>query len=251
MPDDRSDYARSLGLAGATNFRDLGGYPGHEGRQVRWRKLFRSDHLGALTETDVARLRALNVQRAIDFRGTEERLPAYQVDGLTVHSLPIEPRIVAMLMARLSTGKPLTIAEAAELMRDSYRAYVRDNTPTFRALFRHLLDDGAPLVFHCTAGKDRTGFAAALILTSLGVSESLIVEDYLLTNALWRAPPTVVAAPFAEDIKAVLISVEESFLSAALDAIRADYGGIDSYLTEGLGLGPQERAMLEAHYLEA
>lgn len=246
-----ADHARSLGLAGASNFRDLGGYPGRDGRPVRWRRLFRSDHLGALTQADVALLRELNVQRAIDFRGVEERHPAYQVDGLTVHSLPIEPRIVAMLGARLSTGEPLSAADAAELMRDSYRAYVRSHAASYRGLFQHLLEaEGAPLVFHCTAGKDRTGFAAALILSALGVSEDTIVEDYLLTNELWRAPPAVVAAPFADDVKAVLISVEASFLSAALEAVRADYGDIDAYLTDGLGLGPRERATLEKHYLE-
>jgi len=246
-----SDPARSLGLAGATNFRDLGGYPGRDGRPVRWRRLFRSDQLAGLTEDDIVRLRELGLQRAIDLRGVEERLPAYQVEGVRVHSLPIEPRIVSMLTARLSTGGPLSAAEAAELMRESYRAYVRDHAPIFRALFQHLLDDGAPLVFHCTAGKDRTGFAAALILSSLGVSQDVIVEDYLLTNELWRAPQAVIPSPFSDEVKAVLISVEESFLSAALDTVRTDYGDLDAYLSDGLGLGPRQRATLETHYLEA
>ncbi len=245
-----SDYTRSLGLAGATNFRDLGGYPGHDGRPVRWRRLFRSDHLASLTEADIERLRELEVRRAVDLRGVAERLPAYRIEGLQVHSLPIEPRIVSMLTAHVARGEPLSADSAAELMRDSYRAYVRDNTPSFRALFRHLVEDGAPLVFHCTAGKDRTGFAAALVLTALGVPNDVIFEDYLLTNELWRAPQAVVAAPFADDVKAALISVEPSFLAAALDAIQADYGDIDAYLSDGLGLGQRERAMLATHYLE-
>src|SRR6202040_4468843 len=96
---------------------------------------------------------------------------------IAVHSLPVEPTVVASLRARLASGVALSSADALDVMRDSYRNYVRYNTPAFRTLFAHLLEDRAPLVIHCTAGKDRTGFACALILHALGVSDEVIAED--------------------------------------------------------------------------
>jgi protein-tyrosine phosphatase len=241
---------RHLNLAGASNFRDLGGYPARGGRIVRWRQIFRSNHLGHVTEADIEVLRALGVKNAFDFRGTEERAEA--ICGLAevaVHSLPIEPTVVAALRARRAAGTALSPADALEVMHDSYRSYVRLNTPRFRALFAHLLEDRAPLVIHCTAGKDRTGFGCALILYALGVPDDHISEDYLLTNRFYRRDPGA-SSDLPEDVRQVLGSVQAPFLAAAFEAIDADYGDLESYFRRGLGLGKQERARLEARYLD-
>jgi protein-tyrosine phosphatase len=243
--------ARHLNLAGASNFRDLGGYPARDGRIVRWRQIFRSNHLGHLTADDVEVLRGLGVKSAFDFRGTEERAAALcGVEEIVVHSLPIEPTVVAALRARLASGAPLSSAAALDVMRDSYRNYVRHNTQNFRALFAHLLEDRAPLVIHCTAGKDRTGFACALILHALGVPDDLISEDYLLTNRFYRRDPAV-SPDLPEEVRQALASVEASFLAAAFEVIHADYGNLETYFSDGLGLATRERARLEAIYLEA
>jgi len=243
--------ARHLNLAGASNFRDLGGYPGKDGRTVRWRRIFRSNHLGHVTETDIEILRGLGLKSAFDFRGTEERAAAIcGVAGIAVHSLPIEPTVVAALRARLAEGVALSSADALDVMRDSYRNYVRYSTPSFRALFAHLLEDRAPLVIHCTAGKDRTGFACALILHALGVPDEVIAEDYLLTNRFYRRDPSA-SSDLPDDVSQVLGSVQASFLAAGFEAIRADHGDLESYFTCGLGLGAVERAGLEARYLES
>lgn len=243
--------ARHLNLTGASNFRDLGGYPARDGRVVRWRQIFRSNHLGHLTAADIEVLRGLGVKSAFDFRGSEERAAAQcGVEEIVVHSLPIEPTVVAALRARLASGAPLTSAAALDVMRDSYRNYVRHNTQNFRALFAHLLQDRAPLVIHCTAGKDRTGFACALVLHALGVADDLISEDYLLTNRFYRRDPS--ASPdLPDEVRQALSSVETSFLAAAFEVIRADYGNLESYLSDGLGLGMRERAKLEANYLDS
>jgi protein-tyrosine phosphatase len=246
MPDSP---VRHFDLAGASNFRDLGGYPGNDGRTVRWRQIFRSNHLGHLTAADVEVLRGLDLKSVFDFRGMEERAAAICVlDEVAVHSLPIEPTVVATLRALLAAGVPLSSTHGMEVMRDSYRNYVRHNTPRFRALFAHLVEDRAPLVIHCTAGKDRTGFACALILHALGVPDDVIAQDYLLTNRFYRRDPSA-SNELPEDVRKVLASVEASFLAAAFDAIRADYGDLESYLQDGLGVGPRERAALEVRYL--
>src|ERR1035437_872064 len=203
--------ARHLNLAGASNFRDLGGYPGKDGRALRWRQIFRSNHLGHLTDADIELLRGLGLKSAFDSRGTGERAAALcGLAEITVHSLPIEPTVVAALRARLAGGAALSSSDALDVMRDSYRNYVRYNTPSFRALFAHLLEDRAPLVIHCTAGKDRTGFACALILHALGVPDDLIAEDYLLTNRFYRRDPSA-SSDLPEEVRQVLASVEASF----------------------------------------
>ena len=243
--------ARHLDLAGASNFRDLGGYRARDGRTVRWRQIFRSNHLGHLTEADIEALRPLRLRSAFDFRGAEERAAAMcGLAEIAVHSLPIEPTVVAALRARRANGTALSPADALEVMRDSYRNYVRYNTASFRILFAHLLEDRAPLVIHCTAGKDRTGFACALILHALGVPDDVIAEDYLLTNRFYRRDPSV-SSDLPDDVRQVLGSVEASFLAAAFDAIGADYGDLESYFSDGLGLGAQQRAELAARYLES
>src|SRR6266576_6251281 len=123
MPDPP---ARHLNLAGASNFRDLGGYRTRDGRTVRWQQIFRSNHLGHLTEADIEVLRPLGLKSAFDFRGSEERVAAIcGLAGIAVHSLPIEPTVVAALRARLADGIPLSSTDAIEVMRESYRNYVR------------------------------------------------------------------------------------------------------------------------------
>jgi len=242
--------ARHLSLEGASNFRDLGGYPTADGRVVRWRQLFRSNHLGHLTAADIEIVRGLGVRNAFDFRGHDERATAVcVVEEITVHSLPIEPTVVAALRARLSAGT-LSADAALEIMRESYRNYVRLNTHSFRALFTHLLDDRAPLVIHCTAGKDRTGFACALVLRSLGVADDVIAGDYLLTNRFYRRDPTA-GTDLPDDVRQAIGSVDASFLAAGIEAVSADYGDLESYFRDGLGLGDRERAALKQRYLQS
>ena len=240
---------RRLELLGSTNFRDLGGYVGRDGRPVRWRRLFRSDHLGELTAQDVRALSELGLARVCDFRGAQERVAhPCQMPGVTVHALSIEPTVVQGMQSLLAAGKTLTPQATVELMEQTYRDFVLDNSPRFAELFDHLLHDDTPLVFHCTAGKDRTGFAAALILSALGVPRTVVMQDYLLTNDFYRQPKAV-SALASQEVLDVLWKVQAGFLEAALQVVEADHGGVDAYLDKSIGLGSAQRKRLEQLYL--
>lgn len=241
--------SRHIALQGASNFRDLGGYIGHGERAVRWRVLFRSDHLARLSAADQAQVQALNIGRSFDFRGEQEsQALAYQLPGAQRHSLAIEPTLLHYLHQQALDGRTVTAGVAADAMRTTYRGFVRHNSHRFAELFAHLLAHEAPLVFHCTAGKDRTGLAAALILSALGVSQSVILQDYMLTNAVYRHDPGATAA-LQPDVLQVVWGVQQDFLQAALQTIDDDHGSMAQYLETRLGLTPSALERLRQIYL--
>ena len=135
-------------------------------------------------------------------------------------------------------------------MQETYRGFVHENAPRFAEFFRILLAKDAPLVFHCTAGKDRTGFAAALILLALGVPREVVMRDYLLTNELYRRP-AFAEGHAAEEVLAVLWRVQREFLDAALLKVDEDYGGVETYLVDVLGLDAAAQQELSGRYLQA
>lgn len=247
---DTGTGPRALDLAGASNFRDLGGYHTADGRQVRWRLLYRSDQLAALAPDDVARLQALGIGRALDFRGEQEcAAAAYAWPGMVRHALSIEPTVVQEVQSLLAAGRTLTAEDAELLMKQTYRHFVTDCQAQYRELFEHLLAGPGPLVFHCTAGKDRTGLAAALILRALGVPMAQVMEDYLLTNRLYKEPASVTGV-LSPDVVAILWRVQPGFLRAALQVLEQDFGGMAAYLEQALGIAGPERQRLAELYLE-
>ena len=242
---------RSFPLSGASNFRDLGGYIDHAGQMVAWRKLFRSDHLGLLSADDIAQINQLKVARVLDFRGATERTAQVcAIPGALVSSLAIEPTVVQAIQALLENGNGIRPEDAVHLMQQTYRAFVHDNSPRFAELFAHLLEDDAPLVFHCTAGKDRTGFAAALVLRALGVPQAVVMQDYLLTNELFR-PPELVGSYAPKEVRDVIAQVQTGFLDAAFDAVNNSHGSIEQYLEKAMKLDAKQQRRLRALYLQA
>ena len=232
-------------FATAANFRDLADHvPAQYG--LRRHTLFRSDHLGALDAGDARQIQALNIRRVLDFRGVDERTSAAcLLPEVQVHSLSIEPTIVQKLQDLLATGEALAEGDVVALMQDTYRGFVRASTHRFAEFFGLLLESSEPTVFHCTAGKDRTGFAAALVLRSLGVPQDVVMVDYLHTNDRLRPPP---GDFFPPTVARVLYRVQPEFLQAAFEAIEQDYGDVEAYLREGLRLGEPERRRLAELY---
>lgn len=251
MVPDMNEFSRSLPLAGASNFRDLGGYAGRDGRKVRWRRIFRSDHLAALTPQDRRVLTGLGLGRAVDFRGqAESAAMAYELPDVRYHALPIEPIVVQRAKEMALAGRQMTAPMAVRLMQDTYRAFVSDNMRQFAGLFEQLLAEDTPLVFHCTAGKDRTGFAAALILLALGVPQDVVMQDYLLTNGLYRRPVSL-ASTASPEVLNVIWRVQEDFLQAALQVVEHDHGGLQRYLSDGLGVDAVASGRLADLYLQS
>jgi protein-tyrosine phosphatase len=165
------------------------------------------------------------------------------------HSLAIEPTVAQRMHDLEKAGTKLTGAAAAALMQDLYLSFVANQAHRFAELFEHLLSADSPLVFHCTAGKDRTGFAAALVLLALRVPREQVMADYLLSNDELRQPPQS-ASSLSKEALAVLQGVQAGFLDRALRSIDQDHGGVDRYLEVKLRLTPVVRRQMSDMYLE-
>ena len=238
-------------LQGASNFRDVGGYLNTQGRRVRRGQVFRSDHLAGLTGEDLARLQSLGIGHSLDFRGVNEcAATPYAIPGVERVALTIEPTVIARMQALVAQGVVPTTEETVDLMRETYRDFVNHNAATFGRFLKHLLEKPTPQVFHCTAGKDRTGFAAALLLSALEVDRATIEHDYLLTNQLYKRDVRLEGQGHPHVMK-VLWQVQPEFLHAAFDTVDAQHGGMREYLHGAIGLSPQELAELRRLLLEA
>ena len=245
---------KTIPLTAASNLRDLGGYPTADGRRVRSGKLYRAPALLALTPEDEAAIAALGLRTICDFRGERESAAnPVTIAGASATKLPIEPSVGASLKDILRTGIAsghVSPDEMLELLREAYQAYALQSFTRYRAMFELLNDDAnLPLLFHCSAGKDRTGFGAALLLTALGVSWDHVLHDYLATNRLWRRE---IARNFElpPAVKDTLLTAHAVLLTAAFDAVRGAYGSVDAYLDRAIGLNDTARAALADRLLE-
>lgn len=247
MSPNRPDPA--IALHGASNFRDLGGLAGDGGRRVRRALVYRSDHLGRLSDEDLQRLNALGVSHCVDLRGPAEcRALPNRLPGITIEHLSIDPTVLRRVRERQKQGQPLGRAEAVALMQETYQDFVRLRGAVFGQLLARIAGREAPLVFHCTAGKDRTGMAAALLLGALGVHRDEVMADYLLTNRLYRRD-TRVEEPAPPEVLEVLWQVQPEFLHTAWRCIDKEFGGLDAYLAGPVGLDGAARERLRERLL--
>jgi protein-tyrosine phosphatase len=244
-----SDPVRLVALEAVHNFRDLGGYKTADGRVTLWRTLFRADGLYRLTPTDVVTLEPLGLQTVIDLRSDTEldERGRFPVDAHPVvfHHLPIVDTTWADL------DRP-TYERDEDFLIWAYQEMLSVGAPRFAKAFDALAEPGAlPAVFHCAAGKDRTGLLAALLLGSLGVSHDDIVADYELTvegMARFRAwadrewPEW--AARMASMPKAFGAALPEA-MREIIDELSAQHGSIRNYV-RSIGVSDETLATLES-----
>lgn len=246
-------------IDGGMNFRDLGGYRTAEGRTVKSGVVYRSAELSHVTPEGFAQLKSLGIRSNIDLRSTDERKAQpirWPADmGVSVHQTDY-PMDMAPFIALFSKGTP-TAEETRTLMAGFYKQVPFTFAPQYANLIRQVLDDGAPVVFNCSAGKDRTGVAAALILTLLGVSRETVIQDYLLSNIYYKPtalsgaddPATAMFRRLPPDVVQALMGVDARYLDAAFAAIEAREGGWKRYVEQDLGLTPTDLAQLRAKLL--
>jgi protein-tyrosine phosphatase len=250
---------RLVPLAGTLNFRDIGGYPAADGRRVRWGSVFRSDHLGGLVEDDIERLDRLGVRTVVDFQGAHERADAPRPvlpEGMRRVDRPIidGPADGVTFYDRVMQGE-ITRFDAADLATFYLRTLER-SAAVFGEVLALIADPGAhAVVFHCRAGKDRTGLTAALLLGALGVSDEDILDDYELTNRFRSEVRIEVLRPELrehgidiDDFLALFLAQRAS-LEGALTGLRRRHGSIEGYLREAAGLDDAVLADLRRHLL--
>lgn len=224
---------RCIDVPGAPNFRDLGGYRTEDGRRVKRRTIFRSDDLNDLTGAAVETLEKLGIKCIVDFRTAHEfeSWPDLIPEAARSVNIPID---AGRVMGRFHRHE-LTARKTAGIMISVYRDLAERQQKAFRSFFALLADAAnTPLLFHCTAGKDRTGFASALFLSALGVSRETVMEDYLLSNECLEK--RYAAGVDYTDVTAPLYTVRPEYLQAAFEVVDHRYGGPEKYLAEQLGV---------------
>ncbi|GAA3007466.1 hypothetical protein GCM10020229_31190 [Kitasatospora albolonga] len=240
---------RSLHLASAPNFRDAGGYRTADGRWVKMGEVYRSDDLSKLTDADLAKLQRLGIRQVFDLRTPAEqkaapdRVPA----GATVTS--------ANVLGVEDTGAfNVTSPQAAvQAMIDAEKVMV--SAASAKSAYRGVLraaDDRGAVLFHCTAGKDRTGWAGASLLTALGVPKATVEADYLASNDYRAAANAAVLSHLPASYQAIykpLLDVRPEYLNSGYDEVTAKYGTFDRYLKNGLGLDRTELRHLQDRLL--
>lgn len=246
--------SRRLPLHGAVNCRDLGGYKTADGRAVRWNMLYRSDSLAEISDDDIKFLSEIGLRTIFDFRHEVERRakPNKQLIGnlAVTHTQGFLPyRAHELVASARSPGA--SVAGLREQIKETYRRFVIDQTPTYRLLFELLAQpENLPMLFHCTSGKDRTGFAAALILSVLGVPNETIVEDYILSNEYRRDLSYLAGSKMPAELLAVMEGVHPAALEAAFEEMTKTWLSPGEYLEKALGVTPEMKTRLQNQLLE-
>ena len=246
------------------NFRDMGGHTTHDGRRVAKGRLLRAGHLGHATDADLALLEPFGLRRVFDFRTPSDieqegadRLPGQAENVLLPMPDPAKGSDIRALMENAGPEDMERLfggGKAEQMMIESAAGLVRERREPYALFLKALAHEAhVPALFHCSAGKDRAGWAGSVVLLAIGVPRDQVVEQYLLSN---RAGEQIIERSRQQghawwhDALAPLIGVREEYIQSSFDAVDADWGDFDTYLSRGLGITDEERTALRGNLLE-
>ncbi|MDO4287714.1 MAG: tyrosine-protein phosphatase, partial [Eubacterium sp.] len=240
--------------------RDIGGYTGLDGRKTKWRKIIRSEELAHLSDNDVAYFKELGLKHVFDFRDAPkaERLPDRLPDTADYKNLPVL-KDMPFSHNDIDFSQPGAIDR---FMRDIYAYQVEHCAPIYAEILKLMTqEDAYPILYHCTNGKDRTGFMTALILLICGVPETTIISDYTLTNLTFDEAFEVLGTIMADDMQARqknvpkdqlkdFFGVKPEWLKIQLDYIKDNYDSVDAYLLDKTDLTAEDLDKIRENMLE-
>ena len=255
----QSEEFRKLSMDGSYNTRELGGYKTADGKSVKWGVLFRSDKLSDISLEDQKYLKNLGIQRIVDFRSKAEKTedPDKIPDGVAYIEMPIEvdgamrTKIEAILKGEINRNVKDFLIEANE-------EFIKNYSHIYSKFLKDLAKEQKPTMFHCTAGKDRAGFAAAITLIAIGVSKEDAINDYMKTNEYTaeRIDEMISKIELMSlyqtdgEFLRPLLGVEREYLEAAFKAAENEYGSIENYIRSGLNISEKEIQQLRSFLLE-
>lgn len=243
--------SRNVNIPGVQNFRDVGGYPSYATKkQVRWGMLYRSAQIDSLGYCSYKELKNLGINTIIDLRSLAElkgRTPLQK--GFRVVHIPIKTGDMQYVLEDIKK-KRIKSDSIYRIVEQMNREIVMNYKKEIRQIFEVLLNkNNYPVIIHCSSGKGRTGIVTALILTTLGVNEDTIMEDYRLSNDYFNIPSASEYAynlpPRSQEAITTLFSAKEDFLNAAKKEIERKYGDVPNYLHKAIGLNKKEIKKLQ------
>jgi protein-tyrosine phosphatase len=257
----------ALGMDTVPNLRDVGGYKTRDGKTVARGVAYRSDTFNPMSAEEIKRLERLALKNDYDLRTNAEvkAMPDELPPGVEYHQLNVladekgaaAAELEALLHQPKKANKVLGDGKIEAMFMQVYRAFITlpSAKQSYRALFQDLANpEMAPGVFHCTTGKDRTGWAAAALLTLLGVPAETVMADYMRTNdytlpQFQHAIDAFVAGGGERSIALAVLGVKPEYLKASLDEMQKQYGSIEGYFSEGLGIDAEGQQALRERFL--
>lgn len=249
---------RRLWVENAPNFRDLGGLKTQNGKTVAWGKLFRCGDMGKLSANDLTILKKENIRNVIDFRNEQEvkqspdTYPAdFEVNRVWTFISPSNGDAMKKIYSLIGNPNTTSAEAEAEAVFEEFYAKMPENVKNYTPFFETLLNskENEASLFHCTAGKDRTGLGSALILSVLGVSEETIIEEYYLSNRYTQyLAKSVMMGQLKPEIAKVLAAVEPKYIKSTLNAIKTKHGSVIKMLETELGIDEAKRQQLIQKY---
>ena len=255
----QTEEHRLLPMDGSHNTRELGGYKTTDGKTIKWGKLFRSDKLSDISKTDQAYLQNLGIKKIVDFRSEQEKAedPNIIPTGISYVEMPIS--VDGAMRSKIEAVlKGETDREVQSFLIDANKEFVTNYADVYENFLRGLIDEDTPTLFHCTAGKDRAGFAAAITLIALGVSKEDVINDYMKTNAFTQErieeilDQIELMSLYQSDVEILrpLLGVEQIYIETAFKTAEDKYGSLENFIRDGLNISDEDIQKLRNKFLE-